>query len=127
LLSPGRAASVDALLVRDSGLAREAEELGDSSHVLGDNGLFGLRLAPDTGRGGRTEGEEEEESEPRLEDAKSKLGVPQGSQSIQRDAEPHVEPQGRPRKVSRRGSSDAYDAAIEAVVDEVEQAAAEVA
>jgi len=125
MLSPGRTASVDLLLARDSGLAQRAEQLGDGSHVLGDSGLFGLRLAPDTGRGGRTEGEEEEEdSEPRLEDGKSKLSTPQGSQ---RDAEPRVEPQGRSRKVSRRDTSDAYDAAIEAVVDEVEHAAAEVA
>jgi cyclophilin family peptidyl-prolyl cis-trans isomerase len=126
LLSPGRAAAIDVLLNERSALGWRSNELGDEAHVLGDNGLFGFRLAPDTGRGGRAgEGEEEEdESEPRLEDAKSKLGTPQGPQALPHDTEPRVEPQGRPRRVSRYDSSDAYDAAVQALVDEIEQAVA---
>jgi hypothetical protein len=123
VLSPGRAASVDYLLASNSSLSQEAEAYGEMSHVIGDNGMFGTRLAPDTGRGGLVEGGEEEESvEPRLEDGKSKLGSPQ-SQPRESEQKPQTQ-QNRQRKVTRRDSSDAYDAALEALVAEAERAAA---
>jgi cyclophilin family peptidyl-prolyl cis-trans isomerase len=121
MLSAGRTATID-WLASTSQLGDTSQQfVSDPTHVLGDNGLFGMQLAPDTGRGSQepSEEEEEQEGEPTLEQGRSKLG-PQRQQP----SEEQTPKQNQQRKLTRRTSSEAYDAAVEALVAEAQQAVA---
>lgn len=124
LLSAGRSATIDWLLATNGqvGDLYSPQFVNDPSRVLGDSGLFGMQLAPDTGRGSQEpeEEEEEQEGEPTLEQGRSKL-IPSRQQP---GGSPEQTPkQNSQRRLSRHTSSEAYDAAVEALVAEAQRAA----
>lgn len=112
ILSPAVEAAIADLPVENIGGGAAINAVIHGSHVLGDNGMFGSKLGPDTGRGGLTaeQRESEEGSEPNLEQA-----LPRGFDS--RPAR-----QGSGGKSAQRRSSEAYDEALEALLADAQHA-----